>query len=51
MTDLERRAIANASDARISGPLWFWAPRARLAVLSERRRRFGFCLNDDEERF
>lgn len=36
-------------DELISGPLWYWPPGQRLAVLSERRRRFGYCLNDLEE--
>ncbi len=35
-----------ASDAEVRAPLWEFEPLARLAVIHERRRRFG--VDDDE---
>ncbi|WP_405560658.1 hypothetical protein [Streptomyces sp. NBC_01180] len=40
-------AARNASDNVISSPLWHWTPRLRPAVIHERRRRFGFIIDDE----
>jgi hypothetical protein len=40
-----RSVLRGTEDDAIRGPLWEWAPAWRLAVIHERRRRFGW---DDE---
>jgi hypothetical protein len=41
------RVMRNASDDAVKAPLWQYPPEARLAVLTERRRRFGVPTRDD----
>jgi hypothetical protein len=38
--------LSTLPDDLIRSPLWKWAPEERLAVVHERRRRFG--VDDDE---
>jgi hypothetical protein len=35
------RALKNAEDETVRAPLWTFPPEARLAVIHERRVRFG----------
>jgi hypothetical protein len=39
--------MRGASDEAVRAPLWQYPPEARLAVLHERRRRFGVPTRDD----
>ncbi|QAX94023.1 hypothetical protein SEA_EURATIS_28 [Streptomyces phage Euratis] len=41
------RALRGAEDVTVSSPLWGFPPEARLAVLHERRVRFGVPSRDD----
>lgn len=41
------RALRGATDETVKAPLWEFPPEARLAVLHERRVRFGVPTEDD----
>lgn len=41
------RVMKGASDEAVGAPLWQYPPEARLAVLHERRARFGVPTADD----
>ncbi|QAX93283.1 hypothetical protein HOV11_gp27 [Streptomyces phage Vash] len=41
------RALRDAEDVTVASPLWEFPPEARLAVLHERRVRFGVPSADD----